>query len=77
MKKGEHPPACQISVPISDREVRRIFEVCTKIVIEPGNLGVPIIDMGLGVSVLKIRPQGRQTRFHFPKAEMGITDLSW
>jgi len=76
-KRGEHHPACRISVSISDREIRRIFGVCTKNVLERADLRVQIIDMGLSVSVLKFRHQGRETRFYFPKAGMVITDLSW
>ena len=76
-KRGENHPARHISVSISDREICRIFGVCTKAVIERGHLGIRIIDMGLGISVPRSSPQGRETRFCYPKAEMVITDLSW
>jgi len=47
-KRGEHHPACRISVSISDREIRRIFRVYIKTVIARADLRVRIIDMGLG-----------------------------
>jgi len=41
-KRGEHHPACRISVSISDREIRRIFGVYIKPVIERADLRVRI-----------------------------------
>jgi hypothetical protein len=41
--KGVSITLCRISVSISDREIRRIFGVCAKTVIERGDLRVRVI----------------------------------